>query len=84
MMSEFDAVLIVTFVPLLFITIGAIIYENKRMRIVEKNNWNNGKCPICNKKWQLDLILDDSRMYKCENGHRCRIRQNVDKIIDEY
>jgi ssDNA-binding Zn-finger/Zn-ribbon topoisomerase 1 len=49
----------------------------KRM---EKEKWNNGRCPICGKPWiRFDTDSQGGRMYKCENDHRCTITYNVDK-----
>ena len=57
-------------------TIVGCIY----VRHIEKKNWNNGNCPICNEPWRcFDVDSQGGRMYKCSNHHYCDITYRVDK-----
>ena len=63
--------------------IGLIIWEVVSIRETEDEIWNNGRCPICNSKWELyDADAHGDRMYKCGKGHQCNISTNADKFFE--
>jgi hypothetical protein len=72
-MLIFSYILLGAFIS--FVTFGVIW-----VRHMEKKDWNNGVCPICNNPWEIrGLDSWGDRLYVCKCNHHCWISYNVDK-----
>lgn len=81
-MTEFEAFILITGLPLVLLTIIAIISENLRTRALQKKKWNNGYCSKCKSEWQLKYTRDKTKIYKCTNRHVLIVNYNIDTRKD--